>query len=158
MLLKSAHRSCFPDCLTMLSWGGEIINEQSLAQLSERYADVQGSLRPTACSRFQIKSAQIFLCSARHLEALDDSAVEKTTLQYTALHYTTIQYPPNFVRMVKSRTNYMGRACGKYNNNHNNNNKLQFGCHPVAVVILHLYKIWNWLLLNLSREGCMRSM
>jgi len=26
------------------------------------------------------------------------------------------------------------------------------------VVILHVYKIWNWLLLNLSREGYMRSM
>ena len=32
------------------------------------------------------------------------------------------------------------------------------GCHPVAVVILHAYKIGNWLLLNLSQEGCMRSM
>jgi len=30
-------------------------------------------------------------------------------------------------------------------------------CHPVAVVILHVYIIWNWLLLNLSREGYMRS-
>ena len=35
---------------------------------------------------------------------------------------------------------------------------LQLGCHPVAVVILHVYKIWNCLLLDLSREGYMRSM
>jgi len=35
---------------------------------------------------------------------------------------------------------------------------LQLGCHPVAVVILHVYEIWNWLLLNLSRQGYMRSM
>jgi hypothetical protein len=32
-----------------------------------------------------------------------------------------------------------------FNNNNNNkddnNNLLQFGCHPVAVVILHVYKI-----------------
>ena len=35
---------------------------------------------------------------------------------------------------------------------------LQLGCHPVAVVILHANKTWNWLLLNLSREGYMRSM
>jgi len=27
------------------------------------------------------------------------------------------------------------------NNNNNNNNKLQLGCHPVAVVILHVYKL-----------------
>ena len=27
------------------------------------------------------------------------------------------------------------------NNNNNNNNKLQLGCHPVAVVTLHVYKI-----------------
>jgi len=26
------------------------------------------------------------------------------------------------------------------NNNNNNNNKLQLGCNPVAVVILHVYK------------------
>ena len=38
------------------------------------------------------------------------------------------------------------------------NNKLQLGCHPVAVVILHVNKTWNWLLLNLSPEGYMRSM
>jgi len=49
------------------------------------------------------------------------------------------------------------------NNNNNNNNKyyiylLHLGCHPVAVVILHVYKILNWLLINLSREGYMRSM
>jgi len=59
------------------------------------------------------------------------------------------------------------------NNNNNNNNNiiitiiyyyyyyyylLQLGCHPVAVVILHVNKTWNWLLLNLSREGYMRSM
>ena len=43
---------------------------------------------------------------------------------------------------------------------HYNNNiyLLQLGCQPVAVVILHVYKILNWLLINLSREGYMRSM
>jgi len=35
---------------------------------------------------------------------------------------------------------------------------LQLGCYPVAVVILHVNKTWNWLLLDLSREGYMRSM
>ena len=45
----------------------------------------------------------------------------------------------------------------QYHNN-NYNKKLQLGCHPVAVVILHVYKTWNWLLLNWSREGYMRSM
>ena len=54
-----------------------------------------------------------------------------------------------------------------YNNNNNNYYYyyyyyyyylLQLGCHPVAVVILHVCKIWNWLLLNLSREGYMRNM
>ena len=49
------------------------------------------------------------------------------------------------------------------NNSYNNNNNyyyylLQLGCHPVAVVILHVYRIGNWLLINLSREGYMRSM
>ena len=44
------------------------------------------------------------------------------------------------------------------NNNNNNNNLLEWGYHPVAVVILHVYKIWNWLLINLSLEGYMRSM
>jgi len=34
----------------------------------------------------------------------------------------------------------------------------QLGCYPVAVVILYVNKGWNWLLLDLSREGYMRSM
>ena len=49
---------------------------------------------------------------------------------------------------------------------YNNNNNyyyyyyylLQLSYHPVAVVILHVYKTWNWLLINLSLEGYMRSM
>ena len=44
-----------------------------------------------------------------------------------------------------------------YNNNNNNIYLLQLVCHPVAVVILHVYKMWNWLLPNLSLEGYMRS-
>ena len=54
------------------------------------------------------------------------------------------------------------RATVVYNNNNNNNNNniylLQLGCYPVAVVILHVNKTRNWLLLNLNREGYMRSM
>ena len=34
------------------------------------------------------------------------------------------------------------------NNNNNNNNLLQLGRYPVAVVILHVYKTWIWLLTN----------
>ena len=48
-----------------------------------------------------------------------------------------------------------------FNNNNNNNNNiylLELGCHPVAVVLLHVNKTWNWLLINLSLEGYMRSM
>ena len=41
---------------------------------------------------------------------------------------------------------------------YNNIYLLQLGCQPMAVVILHVYKIWNWLLINLSPEGYMRSM
>ena len=40
----------------------------------------------------------------------------------------------------------------------NNNNKLQLGCCPVAVVILNVYRIWNLLLIHLSRKGYIRSM
>ena len=43
-------------------------------------------------------------------------------------------------------------------NNNNNIYLLQLGCNLVAVVILHVYKTWNWLQLNLSREGYMRIM
>ena len=42
--------------------------------------------------------------------------------------------------------------------NNNNIYLLQLGCNQVAVVMLHVYKTWNSLLLNLSREGYMRSM
>jgi len=34
---------------------------------------------------------------------------------------------------------------------------LQLGCYPVAVIILHVNKIRNWLLLDLSRDGYVRS-
>ena len=43
-------------------------------------------------------------------------------------------------------------------NNNNNIYLLQLGCHPVAVVILHVNKTRNWLLLNLNWEGYMRSL
>jgi len=58
-----------------------------------------------------------------------------------------------------NNNNKLSLGCS-YNNNNNNNNiyLLQLGCHPVAVVILHVNKTWNWLLLNLSWEGYMRSM
>jgi len=49
----------------------------------------------------------------------------------------------------------------RYNNNNNSNNNiylLQSDCYPVAVVILHVNRTCNWLLLNLSLEGYMRSM
>ena len=46
--------------------------------------------------------------------------------------------------------------CTKVNNN--NIYLLQLGCYPVAVVILHVNKTRNWLLINLSPEGYMRSM
>jgi len=38
---------------------------------------------------------------------------------------------------------FCGIIKNKFNNNNNNNNNiylLQLGCHPVAVVILHVYK------------------
>jgi len=41
---------------------------------------------------------------------------------------------------------------------YNNIYLLQLGCYPVAVVILHINKTRNWLLLILSREDYMRSM
>jgi hypothetical protein len=44
------------------------------------------------------------------------------------------------------------------NNNNNNNFNSNWFCHSMAVVILHVHKTWNWLLINLSREGYMRSM
>ena len=49
--------------------------------------------------------------------------------------------------------NCTGKQNAHFNNNNNNNNNnniyfLQLGCHPVAVVCLHVYKTWNWLLLN----------
>jgi len=63
----------------------------------------------------------------------------------------------NKTEMLLSNLSNINFCKSRFNNNNNNNNKLQFGCHPVAVVILHVYKIWNWLLLNLSLEGYMRS-
>ena len=71
-----------------------------------------------------------------------------------------ISPPPGFdpqnVQPVASRYT----AAHQLINNNNNNNiyLLRLGCHPVAVGVLHVNKTWNWLLINLSREGYMRSM
>ena len=63
-----------------------------------------------------------------------------------------IEQVPVLMRMVTAelRNNESGRS---FNNNNNNNNiyLLRLVCYPVAVVILHVHKTWNWLLLNLSR-------
>ena len=62
-------------------------------------------------------------------------------------------------REVPGRKGLWQETSISFNNNNNNNiYQLQLGCHPVAVVILHVNKTWNWLLLNLSREGYIRSM
>ena len=34
----------------------------------------------------------------------------------------------------------MSSVYNNNNNNNNNNNKLQMGCHPVAVIIMHVHK------------------
>jgi len=62
------------------------------------------------------------------------------------------------IRPVGGRIVKCGRTDRHNNNNNNNIYLLQLGCNPVAVVMLHVYKTWNWLLLNLSLEGYMRSM
>ena len=41
--------------------------------------------------------------------------------------------------MIFKTVQQKGVNIKKFNNN--NNNKLQLGCHPVAAVILHVYKI-----------------
>ena len=63
-------------------------------------------------------------------------------------------------RVLPAAVTERDSACVDDDDDNNNNNiyLLQLGCYPVAVVILHVYKTWNWLLLNLSREGYMRSM
>ena len=62
------------------------------------------------------------------------------------------------VKMRHSFSRSLTTCDANINNNNNNIYLLQLGCHPVAVVILHIYKTWNWLILNLSLEGYMRSM
>jgi hypothetical protein len=57
-----------------------------------------------------------------------------------------------------SHSGWQSRAGNNNNKNNNNNNTLQLGCHPVAVVILRVYNYEIGLLLNLRREGYMRSM
>jgi hypothetical protein len=44
-----------------------------------------------------------------------------------------------------------------YDDYTDNNNYVHLGCRPVTVVILHIYKYEVRLLLNLLREGRLRS-
>ena len=78
---------------------------------------------------------------------LHDLAVTQYTLLSSSCY---ADYPCTFLVL---------RCCRqKYSVSYNNIYLLQLGCYPVSAVILHVYKTWNWLLLNLSRQGYMRSM
>jgi len=50
--------------------------------------------------------------------------------------HTRVNKERNVLRRVKKESNCI---------NNNNIYLLQLGCYPVAVVILHVYKTWNWL-------------
>jgi len=59
---------------------------------------------------------------------------------------------------VRSFVSSKKQSLSDSGDDNNNIYLLQLGCYPVAVVILHVNKTLNWLLLNLSWEGYMRSM
>ena len=49
--------------------------------------------------------------------------------------------------------NTIGKLRNNNNNNNNNNNKLQLGCHPVAVVIIHVHKYEKKVTRKFKSEG-----
>jgi len=66
---------------------------------------------------------------------------------------------PVFLKQDSANRLYQGfRETKICSSNNNNIYLLQLGRYPVVVVILHINKTGNWLLINLSREGYMRSM
>jgi len=57
------------------------------------------------------------------------------------------------VNILKIRSVQIDQFYYEFYFDYNNIYLLQLGCHPVAVVILHVNKTWNWLQLHLSQEG-----
>ena len=109
----------------------------------------------------KLKSRALF-CNVRYFDACWN-ATEMTPAYLDNKHWAQLIYMEYLWRFLPcDATAQMGprlpRSWGSLNHNNNNIYLLQLGCHPVAVVILHVNKTWNWLLLNLSREGYMRSM
>jgi hypothetical protein len=60
-------------------------------------------------------------------------------------NYRMLGFLKGTLRKMALRSMTEGQKQPSYNNSNNNNNYyyylLQLGCHPVAVVILHAYKI-----------------
>jgi len=55
---------------------------------------------------------------------------------YSSVYFVYIGCLKNLLRKFKNSILDLGRSLPFYNNN----NKLQLGCHPVAVIILHVNK------------------
>ena len=87
-------------------------------------------------------------------------ADERINLNFRNAFNSLVPAILGYLLWFRNMTLLLDWLCSYNNNNNDNNNTylLQLVCYPVAVIILHVYKIWNWLLLNLSREGYMRSM
>ena len=108
-------------------------------------------LRPAILKKYVF----IFLCLKRNAERVTKISICYCLLLTQHSLFKFVKINPSKQALSKKNTfpNY-----ALYRNTTNNIYLLQLGCHPVAVVILHVNKTWNWLLLNLSREGYMRSM
>jgi len=50
---------------------------------------------------------------------------------------------PHFLLTINTCASAMWQHLQYNNNNNNYYYYLQLGCHPVAVVILHVHRIWN---------------
>ena len=103
----------------------------------------RGSIRQVQIAACTVKSRVCFTKHYIYLFCMYDSCANTTCLLYAALSILCLfQLLIIIIIIIIIIFIYL----------------LQLGCYPVAVAILHVYKILNWLLLNLSREGYMRSM
>ena len=94
------------------------------------------------------------LCCSAVITCVSSSEISTLTQQRTSMRCMTITTNSDWSHSSAALTNWSFFSSSSYlclYTYNNNIYKLQFGCHPVAVVILHVNKTWNSLLLDLSR-------
>ena len=104
--------------------------------------------RAITATRFSLKPHSMLTLRETRADCLGVS-----TWRVNSPNITNLQTLPPHCLQLRTTWNLGQNWWQYYNNNNNNNNKLQLGFHPVAVVILLVYKIMKLVTNKFNSEG-----